>query len=72
MSTTLDNVIRIFESLNKQKHHQLHQSLQKYEHAFDGILRELNTDPSSLQLMDNKTPIVSQFMHTDVHILFLD
>jgi hypothetical protein len=72
MSTTLDNVIRIFESLNKQKHHQLHQSLQKYEHVFDGILRELNTDPNSLQFMDNKTPIVSQFMRTDVHILFLD
>jgi hypothetical protein len=57
---SLDDVIKTCENLHVEEQHQLKELLQKYEHLFDGTLREFNMEqmPVSLQLMDpNCKPI---------------
>jgi hypothetical protein len=57
---SLDDVIKTCENLHVEEHHQLKILLQKYDHLFDGTLREFNMEPIpiSLQLMDpNCKPI---------------
>jgi hypothetical protein len=56
--SSLDDVIKTCEILHVEEQHQLKSLLQKYEHLFDGTLREFNMEPISLQLMDpNCRPI---------------
>jgi hypothetical protein len=55
---SLDNVIKTCENLHVEEQNQLKILLQKYEHLFDGTLRECNMKPISLQLIDpNCKPI---------------
>jgi hypothetical protein len=48
----LDEVVKMCENINQEEQHQLLQTLQKYEHFFDGTLGEYNMGPISLQFMD--------------------
>jgi hypothetical protein len=41
---SLDDVIKTCENFHVEEHHQLKKLLQKYEHLFDGKLRELNME----------------------------
>jgi hypothetical protein len=41
---SLDEAIKTCENLYVEEQHQLQILLQKYEHLFDGILRELNME----------------------------
>jgi hypothetical protein len=47
---SLDDVIKTCENLHVEEQHQLKALLQKYEHLFDGILAEFNTDPIPISL----------------------
>jgi hypothetical protein len=66
---SLDDVIRMCESPHVEEQHQLKILLQKYEHLFDGRIREINIEKTSisLQLTD---PNFKLFMR--VHTLILD
>jgi hypothetical protein len=60
VSASLDDVIKTCENLHVEEQYQLKTLLKKYEHLFDGTLREFNMEyvPISLQLMDpNCKPI---------------
>jgi hypothetical protein len=49
---SLDDVINTYENLHVEEQHQLKILLQKYDHLFDGTLREFNMESISLQLMN--------------------
>jgi hypothetical protein len=58
----LDDVIKTCENLHVKEQNQLKMLLHKYEHIFDGTLREFNMEqiPNSLYLMDpNYKPVHS-------------
>jgi small-conductance mechanosensitive channel len=58
VSASLDDVIKTCENLHVEEQQQIKALLQKYEHLFDGTLREFNMELISLQMMDpNCKPI---------------
>jgi hypothetical protein len=58
--SSLDDVIKTCENLHVDEQRQLKILLQKYEHLFDGTLREFNMNPMkiSLQLIDPNCKLV--------------
>jgi hypothetical protein len=54
VQASLDDVIKTCENLHVEEPHQLKTLFKKYEHLFDGTLREFNMEQTaiSLQLMD--------------------
>jgi hypothetical protein len=65
-SATLVDVIKTCKNLYLEEQHQLKALVQKYEHLYDGTLREFNmkTVPISLQLIDPNCKPIHELAYT--------